>query len=258
MNQFSNNVLSIVRETREMTLPHYGNVEVEYKKSDAAYDIVTKIDKDVEAFLRDRLKEIDPQAGFTGEEFGGDDSMSRFWICDPIDGTAHFVRGLPFCTTMLALVEDGVVTFSVIYDFVNDVIYHAEIGKGAYKNGEAIHVSARSLDEAYLSWETHPDKTENADILLRLREKPELINTMNCGFEFAMIASGKLEGRVCWDGYGKDWDYAPGSLLVSEAGGVIANLGVHTYDYRNHDFIASNEKVFEALTEGANAIFPIV
>ena len=62
-----------------------------------------------------------------------------------------------------------------------------------------------------------------------------------------------------WDplDYGKDYDFAPGSLLVSEAGGVVANIGKTTYDYRNLNFIASNRPVFTALTEGAGALFPI-
>ena len=77
------------------------------------------------------------------------------------------------------------------------------------------------------------------------------------GFEFAMVASGKLDGRLCFDSYGKDYDFAPGSLLVEEAGGVVANIGSREYDYRNGNFIAANPLVFKQLTEGPDAIFPI-
>jgi 3'-phosphoadenosine 5'-phosphosulfate (PAPS) 3'-phosphatase len=55
-----------------------------------------------------------------------------------------------------------------------------------------------------------------------------------------------------------DWDFAPGSLLVSEAGGVATNIGAETYDYKNHDFIISNVVVHKELTSGDNPIFPLV
>lgn len=84
-----------------------------------------------------------------------------------------------------------------------------------------------------------------------------LIQTMSAGFEYAMVASGKLEGRITLDAYGKIWDYAPGSLLISEAGGIVTNIGKETYDYRNLNAIATNPVIYRELTQGADAIFPI-
>jgi len=75
--------------------------------------VVTKLDTDVEEFVSDELTKIYPDIGFVGEEHGGNREAARFWIMDPIDGTGHFIRGLPFCTSMIALVEDGHVNFSV-------------------------------------------------------------------------------------------------------------------------------------------------
>src|SRR4029078_7839963 len=94
----------------------------------------------------------------------------RLWLVDPIDGTAHFIRGLPFCTTMLALIEDVTVTFSAIYDFVNDIMYYAERGRGSYQDGKRIRVSGRPLADSYIGWETHIDKPENMQKVLKLRK----------------------------------------------------------------------------------------
>ena len=80
---------------------------------------------------------------------------------------------------------------------------------------------------------------------------------MCAGHEFAMVASGKLEGRIMYDPYGFDYDFAPGSLLVSEAGGVVTNIGSDKYDYRNLNSIAANPKLHQALTEGEGALFPL-
>jgi len=72
-----------------------------------------------------------------------------------------------------------------------------------------------------------------------------------------MIASGKIDGRVTVGGWGFDYDFAPGSLLVEEAGGIVANVGKTSYDYRGRDFLAVNPHVYKDLTEGESAVFPI-
>lgn len=247
----------IIRKVREMVLPYHGNVE-HRSKSALTYDIVTDLDISVENFLREALLNIAPDVTFVGEETGGDRTAANIWLCDPIDGTAHFVRGTPFCTTMLALIENGVVTFSVIYDFVTDTLYHAQRGQGAFCNGVPIHVSDRSLKGSYLSWETHLLKEENLQTHLQLVRQSSFFKTICAGYEFALVASGKIEGRICFDPFGKDYDFAAGSLLVSEAGGIVANIGKESYDYTNLDFLAVNPAVYADLTTGEHAIFPII
>lgn len=240
-----------------MLLPQWGKAEIVKQKNPNGADVVTALDLEVEHFLSDRLRSIDPGITFAGEEYGGARTDERFWLCDPIDGTAHYVRGLPFCTVMLALIEKGKVTFSVVYDFLNDVVYHAERGKGAFRNDERIKVSTRTFGNAYFVWESHLEKQKNLDTFLKLYKKMIPVKTISAGWEFAMVASGKLEARVTFDPHGKDYDFASGSLLVEEAGGIVANLGTRTYDYRNTDFIAANPVVFKELTEGPDAVFPI-
>lgn len=247
---------SIIRRVRAIVLPHYGNAAFS-QKDGYATDFVTELDVRVEEFLRDELARVMPGVPFVGEETGGDRAASTHWLCDPIDGTAHFVRGTPFCTTMLALIENGLVTRAYIYDFVRDVLYHAERGKGAFRDGERIHVSDRPLSHSWLGWETHLQKPENLAIHLELSRRSAFFKTLDAGYEFAMVAEGKLEGRLCFDPWGYDYDFAPGTLLVQEAGGMVANIGSRDYDYRNTNFLAANPAVFKELTEGPDAVFPI-
>lgn len=250
---------SAVAEAGEILIKHYGNVEAETKSDTGSNvtDIVTKLDRQIEDLLAQRLESFDPQIGFRGEESGVRSEADATWLVDPIDGTSHFVRGIPFCTTMVALIENGQVVMSVIHDFFNKDTYWAIKGRGAYKNETPIHVSQRPLKQSLLSVETRLEKPENYDKYLQIRTKAEIIATINCGFEFAMIASGKLDGRIGLDPYGMDWDFAPGSLLVSEAGGIATNVGSNNYDYRNHDFIITNAVVHDELTCGNEAIFPL-
>ncbi len=257
MTNFSETVIPIIRRTRELLLPYWGNIESTKQKDESASSVVTRLDEEIEQYLFKELKVLYPDIDFVGEEFGGNRTAKKFWLVDPIDGTAHFIRGTAFCTTMLALIDDGQVVFSVIYDFVNDIVYHAEKGKGAYKNGKPIHVSDRPITNSYVCWETHLDKPENMKKFMRLIKFMVTFKTIASGYEHALIAEGKLEGRICFDPYGGDYDYAPGALLVAEAGGIVANLGKTNYDFRNLNYMAVNPPLYKKLTEGDDPIFPI-
>ena len=257
MEELADRVASLLRQTRTMLLPHWGNIESDRNKGRGAIDHVTRLDVEIEEFLKLELERLDPGIAFAGEELGGGRDAERFWLCDPIDGTGHFIRGLPFCTVMLALIENQQVVLSFIYDFVNDDLYHARRGGGAFKNDEPIRVSEREISDAYIAWETHLDKEENLEKFLWLRSQASLFKTLSSGYEFALIATGKLDGRVVFDGYGKDWDFAAGSLLVEEAGGAVANIGKRTYVYSDLDFIIGNKKVVDSLTTASGTPFTI-
>lgn len=254
MSSLHTHVKRILRETRALTLPSFGTIEHTEKTN--AYDVVTRLDTEVETFLAQNLTQVDPGIGFVGEEFGGDRGKKTYWLADPIDGTMHFVRGIPFCTTMVALIDSGSVVMGFIYDFVSDTLFSAERGQGAYKNDTRIHVSERPFSEALCSIETQSTKPENNALYTALRTRIKTIKTVSSGHEFALVASGKIEGRISADPYGKDYDYAAGSLLVEEAGGVVQNIGLTTYTLANLNFIAGNSAFVQGLTESADALLP--
>ena len=247
-------IIKIVRATRALTLPHFGNIAVKEYKSASFTDAVTLIDQAVEKKLEEDLAVLLPSIPFVGEEYGGDRESETFWLCDPIDATGHYIRGIPFCTTMLALIDNGKVIFSIIYDFVNDDVYHAEEGKGAYKNDVRLSVSNRPLLQAYLACEINSKKEENREVLSAIRSKANLIHTLSAGFEFVLVASGKIEGRIVYNGFGKDYDFAAGTFLVKEAGGIVRNFKSDSYDYKNLNFIVSNQAVYDALVGSDDSI----
>jgi myo-inositol-1(or 4)-monophosphatase len=250
-------ILHILREIRNILLPHWGQAEIVGKTDGRAFNVVTKLDTAVEEFTCHQLQKIYPDITFVGEENGGNREAERFWLMDPIDGTGHFIRGLPLCTSMLALIEEGQVTFGAVYDFLQDKMYWAQKGQGAFCDTARLQVASRTLKQSYLACETDLNKKENHLLFRKLQEMTVPLTSINAGWELAMVAAGKLDGRICCSPFGYDYDYAPGTLLIAEAGGVVANLGVKSFDYRNLDFIAASPTVFAELTEGPQALFPI-
>lgn len=249
--------ISAAKEAGVTLKKHFGNVKVEKVKDDSAAGIVTKLDTQTEELLFARLSKDDQSVGFKGEEFGLQKTAERFWLVDPIDGTGFFVRGIPICTTMLALIEQGVVVGSVLYDFVRDDVYYAEKGKGAYCNNKPIHVSERNLSQAYINIESRLETKKDLQTYLDMNKKYVVITSAIAGFEFIYVATGRMDARINLHPYGKDYDFAAGSLLVSEAGGIVTNIGKKTYDYANTNLIAANPIIFKELTEGKDAFFPI-
>lgn len=235
----------------------FGSADVTRRKSTVAADVVTKYDEEADQRLRDVLTSFDASLGFEGEEVGASGSRSTYWLTDPIDGTAHFVRGNALCTTMIALVHDNQPVVSVIYDFVTDRMYSAALGMGATCDEHPIRVADRSLRESYVCVEMHMNVNDNASLYARLQESCVTMKSINTGWEFSGIAAGRLDGRIQKDPWGYPWDFAPGALLVKEAGGLVANLGTTSYDVRNLNFIAAPPTVFRELTEGSAAFFPI-
>ena len=186
------------------------------------------------------------------------------WLVDPIDGTTHFIRGLPFCTIMIALIEKGQPVLGIIHDFIRDETYWAIKGQGAFRDDEPIRVNNYSLtDNAMLCYETEISNPACLEAYLKVWHELRrsslggIALTINSGFELAMIASGKLDARITFHGFGKDYDYAPGSIIVEEAGGIVRNIGNNSYDYTNCNFIAANPLIYQQLTAGEDAIFPL-
>src|SRR6185503_10912855 len=197
-------VLPILRSSRERLMEEWGLAEVLEYKSENAASAVTKLDIEIEDIISKKLSAVFPDIPFVGEEAGGDRNAQRFWLMDPIDGTAHYIRGLPLCTSMLALIENGQVVFGAVYDFVRDNMYFAEKGEGAFCDDVRIAVSSRPLKSAYVGFETHYEDSDDLGYFNKLRSRTTVVRTITAGWELAMVAAGKLDGRVCYHPYGED------------------------------------------------------
>ena len=235
-------VIDVFRGFRQELLEAFGNIEHTSKPD---HSPVTVYDLKVETTLRDRLAEVFPEIGFEGEETGATGNRSTYWLVDPIDGTSSFIRGLPFCTNMAALVQDDVVIAAVIYDFVNDVLYTSLKGEGAYKNGVQMHVKEREPGNHFIYAMTHDKMGHIKEALSELHMRT-LLPVGAAGHTYMMLAEGKIDGIVNLS-RGK-WlhDNAPGVMMCEEAGAVIVPYDGNTGVYRTQ-LIAGTPGVVDAI-----------
>jgi myo-inositol-1(or 4)-monophosphatase len=184
---------------------------------------VTAADMAVDSFLKERLAQALPDAGWLSEETTDNpDRLTRrlVWIVDPIDGTRAFVSGHPDWCVAIGLLAEGRPVFGIVYAPAHQDFYEASLGSGATKNGRPLQVSGLDRLEGARVAGPKPlvDTLERrAGRLDRLPKIPSL------ALRLARVAEGSLDiGLVSANSC--DWDLAGADLILQEAGGRITGL----------------------------------
>jgi len=115
-------------------------VEIQQKGTN---DLVTNIDKEAEAVIRDTILKSYPDHCIVGEELGehkGKDADYQ-WIVDPLDGTTNFIKGIPHFAVSIALKVKGRLDQAVIYDPIRGELFTASRGQGAQLNSKRLRVT---------------------------------------------------------------------------------------------------------------------
>ena len=213
-------------------------------------DWVTRADQAVEAYIHEALTKSFPGEGFLGEESGASGRTDAMWICDPIDGTSNFMRGVPTFAVNLAFFSDRAVQVGVTHEPVFDRSFTCHRGGGAWCEDERLSVRQAARPE---------DAIIGLGFSLRRNREGFLENIehiFDLGMEFrrlgsaaiclAYTASGRLDGF--WQLHLNPWDVAPGLLLVEEAGGRVGDFFSQDGLTRGNPVLAGAPAVAEALS----------
>ncbi len=215
-------------------------------------DFVTEVDKAAEDAIIEVLKTAYPDHAILAEESGPSanlhDENENVWIIDPLDGTTNFIHGFPQYCVSIALQQRGQITQAVVYDPTRNDLFTASKGAGAYLNEKRIRVSKRDKIADCLIGTGFPFRDLDG---LNEYMKMFKIMTESCAglrrpgaaaLDLAYVAAGRLDGF--FEKGLKPWDIAAGSLLVTEAGGIVGTFkGEGDYLYKG-DVLAGNPKIF--------------
>ena len=187
-------------------------------------DVVSLADRTVEELIRDRIGAAFPEDGLLGEEGGGDEA-ERLWVIDPIDGTANFLRGLPYWCVVLAYVEAGRTEIGVTYDPIHDELFVARRGQGAWRNGERIRVSGCSDPRracVALSFNFKQDGDAYVQLMEGIvRHGMDHRRMGSTALKLCHVADGRVDALVTL--HCSAWDVIAGLLTVKEAGGLATD-----------------------------------
>jgi myo-inositol-1(or 4)-monophosphatase len=248
--------LQAVQEAGALALSRFRKGVKAWRKADGTP--VTEADIEVDGVLRKHLTAERPDYGWLSEESAAAlEHEERFWLVDPIDGTAAYMSGNPSWCLSVALIETGIPILGFIHAPAQGRTYSAARGEGARLNGAPITVSGRQrLEGARL--------IANASALQPQQWQEPLpavarIKVPSLALRLADVAEGSSDGALALS-YKHDWDLAAGDVIVREAGGAVSDLDGAALRYSprhplRQGFIAATPGVHAAiLAKGPRAI----
>jgi myo-inositol-1(or 4)-monophosphatase len=217
-------------------------------------DFVTEVDHASEATIIETLLTAYPGHGILAEETGsthGAKDSEFVWIIDPLDGTTNFIHGFPVYCVSIALAVRGKVEQAVIYDPSRNDLFTATKGRGAYMNERRIRVSKRTQLEQCLISTGFPFR-QGDDFNGYLAMMGEVMQRTAglrrpgaAALDLAYVAAGFSDGF--FETGLQPWDVAAGSLLVTEAGGLVGNFTGQSDFLEQKECLAGNPRIYGQL-----------
>lgn len=227
-----------------------------------ASQVVTEVDRQAQEvileILGDTISRYD--LGFLAEE--SEDNNSRlikdyFWCIDPLDGTLPFIESTPGYSVSIALVsKSGEPQLGVIFDPVNQNLYHAKVGEGAFVNDQVLKISSDSSPETFSMFsdrsflkapkfeEIHHEMVQFSKLMGY--DKFELIShgggAMNAIWVLENAPSCYFKFPKPTDGGGSLWDYAASACIATEAGAKVCDMYGAQLDLNRQDSTFMNHR----------------
>uniref|UniRef100_A0A8C9Y722 Inositol-1-monophosphatase n=1 Tax=Sander lucioperca TaxID=283035 RepID=A0A8C9Y722_SANLU len=228
-------------------------------------DLVTETDQKVEQLIISSIKEKYPTHSFIGEESVAAGAPSVLtdnptWIIDPVDGTTNFFSLFIWLFLNILYFSRSQIEFGIVYSCIEDKMYTARKGKGAFCNGDPIKVSgqediSQSLVLTEMGFRKNPEhfKTMLANIKTILTIPVHGIRSPgSAAVNMCLVACGSADayyhmGIHCWD-------MAGGAAVVTEAGGVIMDISGGPFDLMSRRLIIASsraiaERIAKEITE---------
>ena len=221
-----------------------------------AIDLVTEADVAAEQRVLAMLREAGGGIGVLAEESHSSYEVlpqGPVWIIDPLDGTTNFAHGFPFFAVSIAYAEGTASKVGVVYAPMQDELFCACQGSGAWLNGRRINVSESSTLQESLLATGFPYAIEQEiggvmTALTRLVTRCQGVRRAGAAaLDLAYLACGRTDGF--WEINLKPWDSAAGMLLVSEGGGRLTTFTGKEYTPYIPEVVASNGKIHGELID---------
>lgn len=217
-------------------------------------DFVTEVDQAAERTIIETLLGAYPGHGILGEEsgkeFGAKDS-DYVWIIDPLDGTTNFIHGFPVYCVSIALAVKGKIEHAVVYDPTRNDLFTATRGRGAFLNERRIRVSKRAqLKDCLISTGFPFRPGDNFRAYMRMfaeitQRTAGVRRPGAAALDLAYVAAGFTDGF--FETGLSVWDVAAGSLLVTEAGGLVGNFTGEADFLEQAECLAGNPRAYGQL-----------
>ncbi|MBF8269652.1 MAG: putative inositol mono-phosphatase (suhB-like) [Gammaproteobacteria bacterium] len=203
-------------------------LNVENKAGGGRFDPVTRADREIESYIRERISTTYPEHALVGEEAGMRTGRDNYrWFIDPIDGTKAYISGMPLWGILLGLMEADACRFGLMYQpYLQELYVGSEQGaylcKGA--NTHAMTTRAtRNLPDAIL-YCTHPamfQSEQDLQLFDRVAERCKLMRYGGDCYAYCLLAHGFIDLVIEADL--KSHDIVPLIPIIEAAGGKVTD-----------------------------------
>jgi histidinol phosphatase-like enzyme (inositol monophosphatase family) len=250
--------VSIAEKAGPIALDYFRRpLDVEDKSKGAAFDPVTRADREIEAFIRAELSKRFPEHGVLGEEQASTESDSPYrWIIDPIDGTRAFISGMPAWGIMLGLTIDDACTVGVVHQpYLGETFLGGAGGAWLRKDGELQPMRTRTSVELAdaIAYCTHPSMFKAAAEMASFERVSQASKMMRFGgdcYSYCLLALGQVDLIV--EGELQPYDIIPLIPIIEGAGGKVTNWQGGPATDGGLVVAAANSKLHEQTLEKLN------
>ncbi len=234
-------VTEAVREAGTFALSRIGNYGKVRNKSPK--DFLTEVDEEAERVIIRIIKQEFPDAGFYGEESGRQGHGRYLFVIDPIDATTNYIKGIPLFDISVAVYENDQNVLGVIACPRLNELYVAEKGKGAYLNGQIIHVSDVSeIGRAIVGWNrsNHPPEILKPSIrvLSEILDKAATFRVFGTGgLDYCYLAKGSFD--ACITPLAEPF-HSAGYVIMEEAGAKVTDYEGRPHSLESKTIVAAN------------------
>lgn len=247
-----NQIIELAIKAGEAALEIYnsGDFEIELKSDNSP---LTKADKISNEIIVSGLSAIEPSIPILSEEgkeipFEERKTWKRFWLVDPLDGTKEFIKKNGEFTINIALIEDRLPIWGVIFVPVTGELYWGGVKTGSWKRDNRgsenikLHVSSKNQNDYLTVVQSRSNSgKEEEEFYSKFRVKNKI--SKGSSLKMCMVAEGKADlyfrGGPTWE-----WDTGAGHAILRGAGGYFVNKDKSELIYnkkvlKNFGFIVS-------------------
>jgi myo-inositol-1(or 4)-monophosphatase len=223
-------------------------------------DFVSDVDREAEAEIIRAIQQTFPDHAILAEESGALGRNQNEWVIDPLDGTTNYLHGLPQFAVSIGFRHAGRMESAVVYNPLNEEMFTASRGSGAFLNDRRIRVSqCTGLGGALLGTGFPFRLPQHVDAYIEtfrslLHQCGDVRRAGAAALDFANVAAGRLDGF--WEIGLAEWDMAAGTLLIQESGGLVGDFGGGHDHFATGNVVAGTPKVFKAIVQAIHPHLP--
>jgi len=158
-------------------------------------------------------------------------TWQSYWLVDPLDGTKEFIKKNGEFTVNIALIQDSMPVFGVVYAPVLETLYSGIVGDGAVKTvaGIASVMTPASRDTAttYQVVGSRSHQSPEIQQFIAALDKPAELVSMGSSLKLCLVAEGTAHfyprlGPTC------EWDTGAAHAVALAAGATVTELSLES------------------------------